>query len=317
MIYLQAGKSYKVQITYHAFGGDASLCLEWTLPKSVAKQREDLAQLKSAVNGADAIIFVGGWGHGLDTEGTDRQNMDFPKGQEELIQEIAKLNRNLIVVLVHGSPFTVNGWINSAPAVLDAFYPGMEGGTAIAEALFGDVNPSGKLSFTWPKQLSDTPSHALGTEDHDNVNYKEGLLVGYRYATANGVEPQFPFGFGLSYTQFKLSDMQVSRRVNSLDAMVSLKVANTGKRAGTEIVQVYLGFPSIAEGNEPPLQLKAFERVTLQPNESKRVELKLDTRAFSYWSTKKHDWTIEKGTYQLMAGDSSDNLPLRTAVTIQ
>lgn len=317
MIYLQEGKSYPVKIDYHGFSGDASLRLEWTLPKSEDAERADLERLQTAVKGADAVIFVGGWGHGLDTEGADRKNMDFPKGQEEVIRGIAKINPNTVVVLVHGSPFTVGGWIDSVPAVLDAFYPGMEGGTAIAEALFGDVNPSGKLSFTWPKKLVDSPSHTLGTEDHDNVNYKEGLLVGYRYATAKQIAPQFPFGFGLTYTEFKMSDLQVSRPAGSAGPVATLKVSNRGQRAGSEIVQLYLGFPPIAEGDEPPLQLKAFARVDLQAGETKQVELKLDSRSFSYWSVAKHDWSIAKGSYQVMVGDSSENLPLRTSVNIQ
>lgn len=315
--YLQAGKSYNVEINYHAFAGDASLRLEWIVPRTEAHRQEELARLQSSVSTADAVVFVGGWGHGLDTEGEDRQNMDFPKDQEELIRTIAKMNPHTIVVLVHGSPFTVGGWIDSVPSVLDAFYPGMEGGAAIAEVLFGDINPSGKLSFTWPKQLSDSAPHALASEDHDNVNYKEGLFVGYRYATAYHVTPQFPFGFGLSYTQFSFGDLKVSKEPGTADATVAFTVTNTGKRAGAEVAQVYLGFPPVAEGNEPPIQLKGFRKVMLNPGQSKTVELKLDKRSFSYWSAKTHGWQMARGDYQIIVGDSSVSTSLRTRLTVR
>lgn len=316
-IYLQAGKSYDVQINYHAFTGDALLRLDWMLPKNTTKQNANLMRLQTVVKDASAVVFVGGWGHGLDTEGADRKNMDFPRGQEKTIRAITKMNPRTIVVLVHGSPFAMGGWSDAVPAVLDAFYPGMEGGTAIAEMLFGDANPSGKLSFTWPRRLSDSSAHALGTEDHDNVNYKEKLLVGYRYTTTRRIAPLFAFGYGLSYTHFAFSNLQLLEGADGETATARFNVTNGGQRAGDEIAQLYLAFPSIEEGGEPPLQLKGFERVSLKPGETKDVEVKLDRRSFSYWSVKTHDWAVAKGKFQVMVGDASDHLPLRSTIAIQ
>jgi beta-glucosidase len=262
---------------------------------------------------ADAVIFVGGWNHGLDTEGLDRQNMDFPEGQAELIRRVANLNPHTVVVLLHGSPFTVSGWVGSVPAVLDAWYPGMEGGTAIAEALVGDINPAGKLTFSWPKQLKDSPTYSIGTADKDNVNYKEGIFVGYRYFDTHNVTPQFPFGFGLSYSDFAYSGLTIVRTTSGFH--VSLNVKNTSQRVGAQVVQLYVAPPK-STVPRPVHELRGFQRLTLTPGETAQEFFDLDATSFRHWDTASHAWKNDPGDYVIQVGDSSRHLPLQTHVTV-
>jgi beta-glucosidase len=204
-------------------------------------------------------------------------------------------------------------------AVLEAWYPGEEDGHAVADVLTGKVNPGGKLPLSFPRSVEDTL--AANPEQYPGANgvahYSEGLEVGYRAYSAHHIAPLFPFGFGLSYTEFKFDGLKVSKEPGSANATVSFKLTNTGKRAGAEVAEVYLGFPAIDEGNEPPMQLKAFSKVLLNPGESKTVAVKLDTRAFSYWSEKAHAWTVAPGEFQVMVGDSSANTPLKANLTIR
>ena len=312
-VHLDAGVTYPLRVKYHALVGDASLHLEWSLPRSAEQLDGEVREAAPKLRSADAVIFVGGWDHGLDTEGLDRQNMDFPRGEEELIRKVAGFNPRTIVVLLHGSPFVVSGWIGAVPAVLDAFYPGMEGGTAIAEALVGDINPAGKLTFSWPKQLKDSPTYAIGSADFDNVNYKEGIFVGYRYFDTRDVAPQFPFGFGLSYSQFRYSDLHAQPAGENV--RVTLHVQNTSRRTGTEIVQVYVAPPkSLAD--RPVHGLRGFARVELAAGEGRDVTLDLDANSFQHWDTPAHAWIRDPGTYTIEAGSSSRDLPLHASVVI-
>ncbi|MDR3727644.1 MAG: glycoside hydrolase family 3 C-terminal domain-containing protein [Terracidiphilus sp.] len=312
-IYLDAGVAYPLRVSYHAEVGDAALHLEWSLPRTPqqldAKIREAAPKLRSA----DAVIFVGGWNHGLDTEGLDRQNMDFPKGQEELIRRVASVNPHTVVVLMHGSPFTVSGWIDSVPAVLDAWYPGMEGGNAIAEALVGDINPAGKLTFSWPKQLKDSPTYSIGTADKDNVNYKEGIFVGYRYFDTRDIAPQFPFGFGLNYSDFTYSGLTAVRSPQGFH--VSLSVKNVSARSGAQVVQLYIA-PTESTAPRPVHELRGFRRLTLKPGEMGQVSFDLDASSFRHWDTEAHAWRNDPGDYIVQVGDSSRDLPLQAHVIV-
>jgi beta-glucosidase len=312
-VYLDAGVSYPLRVTYHAEVGDAALHLEWSLPRTPAQLDAEVRDVSPKLQNADAVIFVGGWNHGLDTEGLDRQNMDFPKGQEELIRRVANANPNTIVVLMHGSPFTVSGWIESVPAVLDAWYPGMEGGNAIAEALVGDINPAGKLTFSWPKQLKDSPTYSIGTADKDNVNYKEGIFVGYRYFDTRDIAPQFPFGYGLSYSDFTYSGLTAV--LSPKGVHISLSVKNVSARFGAQVVQLYVA-PSKSTAPRPIHELRGFQRLTLNPGERVQVSFDLDATSFRHWDTDTHAWRNDSGDYIIQAGDSSRNLPLQTHVSI-
>jgi beta-glucosidase len=313
-VHLEAGVQYPVRVKFHAEVGDASLHLSWSLPSSPEQVAAEVAAAAPKLRTADAVIFVGGWDHGLDTEGLDRQNMDFPEGEAELIRRIAPLNPRTVVVLLHGSPFTVSGWIGSVPAVLDAWYPGMEGGTAIAEALVGDINPGGKLTFSWPKQLKDSPTYALGTADKDNVNYNEGVFVGYRYFDSKDIAPQFPFGFGLSYSDFAYSDLSVQPRGGRYH--VSMTIKNISARAGTQTLQLYVAPADALATGRPAHELRGFQRVLLEPGESRQVSFDLDGTSFRHWDTAMHAWKHDPGDYTLQVGDSSRDLPLQMKIHV-
>jgi beta-glucosidase len=260
-----------------------------------------------------AIVMVGD----QDSEGHD-QSLELPEAQNNLIEAVAKANPKTIVVLKSGSAMLMP-WINDVAAVLEAWYPGEEDGAAVAAILLGDVNPSGKLPLSFPRSVDQTL--AANPEQYPGVNgtvhYSEGLEVGYRAYAAHNTAPLFPFGFGLSYTQFSFAGIKVTQQPGSANATVSFTVTNTGQREGADVAQLYLGFPQIAEGNEPPIQLKGFRKVELKAGESKPVELKLDARAFSYWSEKSHAWQVAPGEFQVMVGDSSASTPLKSSVTIR
>ncbi|MHB8888957.1 MAG: beta-glucosidase [Acidobacteriaceae bacterium] len=315
-VHLEAGHVYSIDVAYHAGQGDASLHLDWSLPHTPQQSAAAIHAIEPQLRNADAVIFVGGWGHALDTEGMDRTNMNFPQGQARAIREIAAINPRTIVVLMHGSPFTVDGWIHSVPAVLDAFYPGMEGGTAIAEALFGDVNPSGKLTFTWPRRLSDSPAHSVGTEDRDNVNYNEGIFVGYRYFDEHKIQPAFPFGFGLSYSTFHYSNLHVEKLDNGTgDIDVTADITNTSARPGVEIAQMYIAPPKISVPM-PVRELKGFARIGLAAHETKKVNMVLHHRDFAYWDVKSHSLVVAPGVYGIDLGSSSRDLLLTSSVHV-
>ncbi len=270
------------------------------------------AAVAAAKHASVAIVMVGD----IDTEGRD-QSLDLPESQNELIAAVARANPRTIVVLKTGSAVLMP-WIDSVPAVLEAWYPGEEDGHAVADVLLGKVNPSGKLPITFPRSVDETL--AANPEQYPGVNgvveYKEGLEVGYRAYTAHNVTPLFPFGFGLSYTQFRFDQLVVKHESGRAGAIVTFRVTNAGQRDGAEVAQLYLGFPPIAEGNEPPIQLKGFRKVMLKPRESKTIELHLDARSFSYWSEQSHSWQVAPGAFEIMAGDSVTNTPLKTTLTI-
>jgi beta-glucosidase len=259
-----------------------------------------------------AIVMVG------DDEGEDHDHgIELPAAQNRLIAAVAKANPKTIVVLKSGSAVLMP-WLNEVAAVLEAWYPGEEDGNAVADVLLGKVNPSGKLPLTFPRSVEDTlasnPDRYPG--NGVTVHYSEGLAVGYRAFAARGIKPLFPFGFGLSYTQFRFDDLKATVHPGSHSATVSFRVTNTGHRAGAEVAQLYLGFPPIAEGNEPPIQLKGFRKVQLDAGESKLVELQLDARELSFWSEKSHAWQVAQGTFEVMAGSSSADTPLRTTIDV-
>jgi beta-glucosidase len=270
------------------------------------------------VKKADAVVYVGGWIHGYsdawddnayDSETIDKPDMNLPFGQDELISAIQNANPNIAVVLYGGAVTDMTVWQEKSKAIIQAWYPGMEGGTALAKIIFGDINPSGKLPMTFPKKLEESPAHALGEYPGKDkvVHYNEGLLVGYRYFDTKKVEPLFPFGHGLSYTTFSFDSLQVDKSGNSI--VVKVNVRNTGSLAGAEVIQLYVhDVKSTME--RPEKELKAFSKVMLQPGEMKSVELILDERAFQYYDDKKRQWVLEPGAFNLLIGNSSKNIIL-------
>jgi len=250
---------------------------------------------------ADAVILMLGDNQ---TEGRDH-SISLGEKQNKLASQILQAVPNTVVVLKTGGPVLMP-WIDNCHALLEAWYPGEEDGLAVAEVLFGKANPSGKLPITFPKTDNDTPikSAAQYPGENGNVTYSEGLFVGYRWYDKMNIEPLFPFGYGLSYTNFKLSNIKM--RKTDEGAEIQLKVKNTGKRSGSEVVQVYVSLPE--EVKDAPQQLKGFEKVVLKASESKVVTIVLNKRAFSYWDTQIHGWKIPAGKVKIAVGNSSRNI---------
>lgn len=272
--------------------------------------------------GADVVIYVGGWIHGYsdawednayDSETLDKANITLPFGQNELISAIQKANPNTIVVLYGGAATDMTPWVADCKAIIQAWYPGMEGGKALAEIIFGDINPSGKLPMTFPKKLQDSPAHALGEYPGDDVvNYNEGLLVGYRYFDTKKVEPLYPFGYGLSYTTFNFDKLVVEKKEK--EVVVKLIVKNVGPVAGAEVIQVYV-HDKVSRLERPDKELKAFQKVFLEPGETKQIELLLQEDAFQYYDDSKKQWVLEAGEFQILVGNSSKNIILTGEVS--
>jgi len=268
----------------------------------------------AAAKSADAVIYIGGLNHdrGFDCEGADRVDMRLPCDQDGLIQKIVAANPKTIVVL-EGTMVEMDAWLGKVPALLQAWYPGMEGGNALAKVLFGDVNPSGKLPATFPKKLSDSPAHALGNYPGTNgtVTYAEGLLVGYRWFDTKNVGPQFPFGFGLSYTTFTYSDLKLipAEGVNGV-VTAQFDIENTGKVAGAEVAQLYVHQrnPALLR---PEKELKGFKKVFLKPGEKQVVSIPLKKAAFEYYDDGKKSWVTDDDTFEILIGSSSRDLRLR------
>jgi beta-glucosidase len=271
---------------------------------------------------ADAVVFVGGWIHGhegmpwgegtYDSEARDKLNIKLLFGQEELITEIVKANKNTAVVLLGGSNVEMNNWLPETRAYLHAWYAGMEGGTAIAQILFGEINPSGKLPMTFANSHLDYPSHSVGEfPGNKTVNYTEDIYVGYRYFDKNNKGVVFPFGFGLSYTTFSFSDLILTQKENKV--IVKCTVTNTGSRTGAEVAQVYVHQKQCSV-DRPVKELKGFEKVSLNPGESTLVTIELDESAFSFYHPDKLEWVFEPGVFEISIGSASNNLPLKGTI---
>jgi len=287
----------------------------------------------AAAQAADVVIYVGGLSHngGYDAEGGDRRDMKLPSGQDELLEKIVEANPRTVVVFNGGGAVEMGPWLGKAPALLYAWYGGLEGGNALARVLFGDVDACGRLPCTFPKQLGDSPAHFLNAAErpphapnafypgaNGTVTYAEGLLVGYRWFDAKNIEPLFPFGYGLSYTKFSYSALHLREGNDAGNPAVTVEfdVANTGGRAGAEVAQVYVrqenpGLP------RPPQELKGFAKVRLQPGETKRVSVRLDWGAFAYYDPDKKGWVAEKGEYKVLVGSSSRDIRLQDVCQLQ
>jgi beta-glucosidase len=269
---------------------------------------------------SEVVIIFGGLNHDFDTESFDRQNMNLPYGQEVLIQEVAKANPNTVVVMVAGSPVKLAGIVNRVPAILWSWYGGMEAGNAVADVLSGKVNPSGKLPFTIPVTLDQSPAHALGNYPGRDlkVNYEEDVLVGYRWFDTKKIQPQFPFGYGLSYTGFTLNSFSTDKKSYGQDDTIHVKfvIKNTGGRYGAEVVQLYASDP-VSSVLRPEKELKAFQKVFLQPGEMKTVELQVKIRDLAFYDETKKSWKVEAGESVLQLGNSSRNISKTVKILVK
>ena len=264
----------------------------------------------------DAVVVAAGFDAGTESEGADR-TFRLPPGQDELIKEMAAANERTIVVMTAGGAVDMNGWLDRVPALLQAWFPGQEGGTAVAEIVLGDVNPSGRLPATFERRLEDNPSYqfyypAPGTLE---VDYQEGIFMGYRGYEHNGTAPLFPFGHGLSYTTFEYGNLTVTPdTTGDGNVAVSFDLTNTGDRAGAEVAQVYVA-DTHSEVPRPPKELKGFAKVHLEPGETQRVTIGLDRRSFAYYDVESSDWAVTPGDFEILVGRSSVAVELRQKLT--
>lgn len=268
---------------------------------------------------SDVAVVTVGFGPDTESEGIDR-TYALPYGQEDLIRAVASANPHTIVVLTSGGSVATRNWIGQVPALFQTWYAGQEGGTALARLLFGDANPSGKLPISWERELEDNQAVKTYYEEPGtrNVNYAEGIFLGYRSYDKSGVHPLFPFGFGLSYTNFVWSNVTVSPESSSSEGpiVVSFEVKNAGLRAGAAVSEIYVGDPS-ATVERPVKELKGFSRDFLKPGESKRVTVSLNRRSLAYWDVHSHEWKVDPGEFVVFVGDSSSHLPLQKKFSVR
>ncbi|WP_158996329.1 glycoside hydrolase family 3 C-terminal domain-containing protein [Mucilaginibacter sp. L196] len=268
---------------------------------------------------ADVVIFVGGLNKSphQDDEGFDRLGLNLPYGQDDVIAAIARVNKNVVYVNISGNAVAMP-WVNQVPAIVQGWFLGSEAGNALAAILLGDVNPSGKLTFTFPVKLDDNGAQALDAFPGTNqVTYKEGIFVGYRWAEEKHIKPLFAFGHGLSYTTFEYGKVTSDKKsMSSSDQITfSVKVKNTGTRAGEEVVQLYISDLK-SSVPRPVKELKGFEKITLQPNEEKTVTFTIDKSALSYFDIAKHGWVAEPGDFTALVGAASDDIRTKILFTL-
>jgi beta-glucosidase len=275
---------------------------------------------------ADAVVVAVGFSPESESEGSDR-TFRLPPGQDELIRKIAAINRHTIVVVTSGGGFDMNEWIDHVAGLLEVWYPGQEGGTALAQILFGDANPSGRLPVSFERRWEDNPTHDSYYPDGDTkrVVYKEGVFVGYRGYERSGTKPRFPFGYGLSYTTFQYRNLSIrpvsggttpgDSSEKKLHYEASWNVTNTGSRDGADVAEVYIGEARPAVPR-PAKELKGFARVNLRPGETQREKISLDGRAFSYYDATAHQWRVDPGNFTVFVGRSVEDIQLKSPISL-
>lgn len=290
-------------------------------PEKIFDLNDLRAEAVEAAKDADMVLFIGGLNKndGQDCEGNDRKSYNLPYEQDKTIEAIAAVNPNIAVVIVSGNAVAMP-WVSKVPSIVETWYSGTEAGNALASVLFGDVNPSGKLPFTFPVRLEDNGAHALGEHpgDHVNVRYNEGLFVGYRWTDKENLKPLFAFGHGLSYTTFEYGKPTIDKKEMTADGTVtvSVPVKNTGDREGKEVVQLYISDKK-SSLPRPVKELKGFEKVTLAPGEEKVVSFTINSEALSYFNDKKHEWVAEPGKFEALVGASSTDIKGKVAFELK
>ena len=307
-VHLDAGKPVSLVLEHsndYALLG-SQVHLGWFPP-----HEQEMADALKTAHAADVAVVFAGEQLG---EGMDKQTLNLPGDQDELIRAVAAQNPHTVVVLNTSTPVAMP-WLEKVGAVLETWYPGQESGAGTASLLFGDADPGGRLPMTFAADRGQGP--ATQTEEYPGMNgiahYDEGILVGYRWYDAHHQEPLFPFGFGLSYTTFQLGDLRLSRHEDTMK--IELTVKNVGSRPGSDVVQVYVGEPAAAE--EPPSQLKGFAKVSLQPNERKHVTIAVPIKALAAWSEQDHKWELAAGNYEIKVGESSRDFRLHGQMSLK
>lgn len=312
---LKGGKAYPIKVEYYWKGSPRwrSVSLGHQPPQSLDLIGDAVKLAKKA----DVVVLVASLNGEWETEGADRVDMKLPGAQDELIRRVAKANKNTIVVLNVGSPVEMP-WIDKVPAVLQLWYNSQEQGNALADILFGDENPSGKLPTTFPVRLEDNPAYINYPGENGKVRYGEGIFVGYRYYDKKNLAPLFPFGHGLSYTKFKYSNLKLSSdSITPNDTLkVKVDVTNTGKVAGKEIVQLYVRDVKSTFAR-PDKELKGFEKIELKHKQTKTVTFTLDREAFWYFDTLTNAWSTEAGEFEILVGGSSRDVSEKRSVILE
>jgi beta-glucosidase len=307
-IELSAGP-HKIRIELRRTFGDPNLRFGIVDPAAVVKPEVNVLASR-----ADAVVVAVGFDGTSESEGSDR-TFTLPPAQDALIAAALAANKKTVVVITSGGAVDMTSWIDHTPALLESWYPGQEAGTALADILFGEVNPSGKLPVTFDRTLEDSAvahSYYADPPESKKVKYSEGVFVGYRHYDKAKSKPAFPFGYGLSYTTFKYSNLSVTPQAADLSSPVTVgfDVTNSGPRDGAEVAEVYVG-DTHARVPRPVKELKGFSKVMLKPGETRHIQVSLDRRAFSYYDVDKKDWAATPGEFTILVGGSSDNTPLR------
>lgn len=304
---LEANKFYKIKLEFYENGG-AAIC-------RLGLRREDLNLLSDAITAAKnsdiALVFVG-TNYTYESEGFDREDLVLPQNQDELINRIVEVNPNTIVILTTGSPVLMSKWIDKVPALLESWFAGEQIGNAIAEIILGEVNPSGKLPITFPVRWEDCPAYDTYKKEKEKSVYAEGIFVGYRYFERNNIKPLFPFGHGLSYTQFKYSDFNFNdTNLTPNDSLVvSFKLKNIGNKTGKEVVQLYSSI-LISSVERPKKELKKFTKVELKPGEEREVSFIIYPKDLMFYY---NGWDIEEGYYEIKIGSSSSDIKFKKTI---
>jgi beta-glucosidase len=306
---MEEGSAHDIKLEFHKKHNKNVIRLEWEVP-GIKSPISDAIKLAKE---SDIAIIFAGLSNLIEGGNNDKEDLKLPGEQDKLISSIAKVNSNTIVILINGTPVEMP-WINEVGAVLEAFYPGQEGGNAIAEVLSGNVNPSGKLPDTFPVKLEDVLAMKYYPGSDGKIDYAEELKVGYRQFETDKIKPLFPFGFGLSYTTFEFDNLRIKKENdNSLE--VNVDITNTGKVAGAEVVQVYVQDVE-ASVFRPQKELKGFDKVKLNPGETKTVTVELDKYAFSFFSENENQWVLEPGEFHILVGNSSRNISLKETIEL-
>jgi beta-glucosidase len=310
---LKADTEYKVRLEYYENNGDASISFGWFEPKE-----ENFDEAIKLATEADITILCVGFNQQIEHEGDERP-FKLPEAQEKLISVVTKANLNTIVVLNAGGNIYMQNWLPNIKGLIHTFYAGQEGGLALANILLGKVNPSGKLPVSFEKDWKDNATYNTyyDVDNDKRIQYKEGLFVGYRHYDKNNIEPQFPFGFGLSYTSFQYSDLKVSLQQHSgkITANITFMVKNTGNADGAEVAQLYV-HDIVSPVERPVKELKGFTKVFLKKGEAKEFKITLDEAAFSYYKTALKDFGYDPGEFEILIGASSKDVRLKKTISL-
>jgi beta-glucosidase len=308
---LVTGKSYKLRIEYFFDGGLSLVKFGWQLP-----DHDYIGEAVKLAKAADVAIVFAGLHQRFESEGFDRQRLQLPN-QDVLIQAVAKANPRTIVVLFTGTPVLMNPWIHQVAALVQAWYPGQEGGNAVSLLLIGKYSPSGKLPFSMIEDYKHSPAFKDYRDKSLKSPYPEGIFVGYRYLDKHRIKALFPFGFGLSYTQFNYSALQVTQHVSpQMKTTVTMTLKNTGTFPGAEIVQLYVR--DVECSIERPLkELKGFAKVYLEPGQSKTITMKLDRQSFAFFDPLTNQWIVEAGAFDILIGSSAKHIHLKSRINIK